>query len=1596
MYYAKYGDSYLHDPLSDDTLVADLSISATVNEKGTASFTIAPTHPLYSKLSLQDPSNFVFIYDDDTILFDGYIVDTSVSFDGTMSVDCDGALGYLEQCRIRPYATLPSDDDDPNITYLNSSDYDGYVKWLFDEYNKRCDSWKQIKLGKNEAASIATSNYVYRSNTEYPTFAEEIEDKVLDDPGGYLFLRHEGNTRYVDYFKDCTDVNAQIIDFGVNLLDYTRSDETSDMATAIIPIGQTARYLVDGEEVAHMNMLEESGGWTGDSDSISKWNINGPNGEQLTVKTAPEASKGTHSGVSYSYRCPLATIYEDAEVSEVEVGEVLKYSESSSDDSDDDSDGWLYEIVAVGDVYAYTSDRKSASVTIQEVDGLYCLHRLGSAGQTDTSIRLEWNTEYTLQCQMKFASSGKVSNNSPVHAWCIYTNESSEMGSGGWDAAAWTYLSVEDLATGETTVAIDGTVDVQANRWYLITQKFKTISQYSAYKYCLFRPYIANGLGNGEWWINWIKLEKGVNASEWSAFPDDAEMTEMDLTIEDKGDGGTTVNGFYIEGDKVVYKPSRDSYGTIESQQSYDDYGDMDLLVTSAISDLISVGRPVTTIEISAVDLAMLYDDYKRLFPGQLVRIRSTPHNVDEYMMLSDMSLDLSDPSSTTYTFGVTYDSLTGQQNSKIKSLNASINKSLDKVSALTTEVKDSAKLIDSANAAAAKAYDASADNARNLTTAVTKIDSDIENLQKQVDGSIETWFYDHEPGNDVEPTKDWTTDADKNKHLGDLYYNTDTGYCYRYQNQNGVYSWSRITDTDVTKALDAAKNAQDTADHKRTVFVDTPTVPYEIGDLWVQGSTGDILRCATAKTKDETYAESDWVIASKYTDDSAANQVQSNLDETNTKVNKVEETANDAKEAADKAVISTVVEYAQSDSSTTAPTSGWSTDAPAFTEGKYIWMRQIVTYGSGETSTSTAVVITGNTGKGIKGDSAYIHIAYANSEDGKTDFSVDDPVGKSYIGQYSDDVEDDSTDPTKYKWTKIKGETGDQGPQGETGSRGTGTLKITTAPTYYTTTVGSFKPYYRILLSTVKTQASVDVVLVGDILQYSYYQYAVGYVDDTYVYTGNYTSIRGAQGATGSTGASVSAVKLQYALSTSSTTAPTSSWQDSVPDWETGKYIWQRSVTTIKSASGTTTTQYSDAVLYGAFTSLAKDVSGNSSKITQTANALGLSFGSNVATGTLIKADATNGVEVGYSSDGVNFDSTHTVQGIDTFGIHGVDHTALATFSKDTIDLGIGSDSSKITLGNRRISVYDEYDSTSTTYKHKGYIESEDSLQISSQNSTGREYAEVLVSPVMRYTPEGGATANGYNARLTTLAYSSTSSNDVYCSGSIMNHSQPSMNDLRLSSHWIQKTIPIYQALSDVCTSSSMSSAANETTRLDTKSNIVASTKTLSEVTATGYELLWMGRCVVSSKNYWSGVRLNNDNSKTATFRIFESTNGETTTASGEYVDVPVTDAIQRLKQKTFYGSKVVTLSAVDSSHATCVLFTMKEFLSLTGLVEISKTNCWISCMNGDANAQNNIWSMMPSIDYSAQKIHLMCLTSLKLDAVSIRVNYAVTIKTT
>lgn len=146
---------------------------------------------------------------------------------------------------------------------------------------------------------------------------------------------------------------------------------------------------------------------------------------------------------------------------------------------------------------------------------------------------------------------------------------------------------------------------------------------------------------------------------------------------------------------------------------------------------------------------------------------------------------------------------------------------------------------------------------------------TDINNLQSQIDGQIETFFYDYEPTLQNIPASGWTTNEERKKHEGDLFYWKSKGYAYRFMQDGATWKWQLVQDTDITLALAAAEKAQDTANHKRRVFVVQPEPPYDIGDLWTQGANGDLMRCRVARASG-SYDSSDWEKASKYTDDSS------------------------------------------------------------------------------------------------------------------------------------------------------------------------------------------------------------------------------------------------------------------------------------------------------------------------------------------------------------------------------------------------------------------------------------------------------------------------------------------------------------------------------------------------------------------------------------------------------------------------------------------------------------------------------------------------------------------------------------------------------
>ena len=362
-----------------------------------------------------------------------------------------------------------------------------------------------------------------------------------------------------------------------------------------------------------------------------------------------------------------------------------------------------------------------------------------------------------------------------------------------------------------------------------------------------------------------------------------------------------------------------------------------------------------------------------------------------------------------------------------------------------------------------------------NLEKYVEEVLEDISNLQDQVDGNISTWFFSGIPTLENSPAVDWTTEEEKANHLGDLYYDKDTGYAYRFSLENNVYSWLKLTDSDVTEALALANAAQDTADSKRRVFVTTPTPPYDVGDIWFKDNA-DLYRCRASRSSGE-YNEVDWIIATKYTDDTYAMGVKAVLDQFKETVETdyatkvaLETTAESIRGSVstvttkvttlegkvDDTVASIVSEYKIQGSS-----DEWSTTFPNRQEGQVVLRRNKTIYVDGTFEYSAEEEITGDKGDtgetgatgpqgpqgeqgeqgiqgppGVNGTSSYFYVRYSVNADGNpmTTTPTDD---SKYMGVASTTSATAPTSNADYTWSLIKGADGQNGTPGAPGENG-------------------------------------------------------------------------------------------------------------------------------------------------------------------------------------------------------------------------------------------------------------------------------------------------------------------------------------------------------------------------------------------------------------------------------------------------------------------------------------------------------------------------------------------------------------------------------
>lgn len=157
----------------------------------------------------------------------------------------------------------------------------------------------------------------------------------------------------------------------------------------------------------------------------------------------------------------------------------------------------------------------------------------------------------------------------------------------------------------------------------------------------------------------------------------------------------------------------------------------------------------------------------------------------------------------------------------------------------------------------------AQAETEKKLIKYAESVTKSLQNLQEQVDGQVEDWYYDYEPAINNLPASEWTTQEEKEKHIGDRFFWKSKGYAYRFMQDNTEWKWVLLKDTDITTALKNAADAKDIADGKRRTFLQQPVPPYDVGDLWMDGT--NILACVIPKVKDGIYAASDWSKLNKY-----------------------------------------------------------------------------------------------------------------------------------------------------------------------------------------------------------------------------------------------------------------------------------------------------------------------------------------------------------------------------------------------------------------------------------------------------------------------------------------------------------------------------------------------------------------------------------------------------------------------------------------------------------------------------------------------------------------------------------------------------------
>ena len=218
--YQVYCDGQLiHDPRLQGYQLVSPSLSLELNKTGTFTFTLYPDHPGYGAISKL--KSIIEVKKDGAVLFRGRPLSSQEGFYRQQTYTCEGELAFLLDSRVRPFEMAGG------VTELFS--------YLIQHHNEQVEEAKQFKAGNVTVTD--PNDYINRSNVTYETTWDIFNTRLLDTLGGYLWVRHEPDGVYLDYLADFPNMSTQRITFGENLLDYARTRDGSEIATALIPLG---------------------------------------------------------------------------------------------------------------------------------------------------------------------------------------------------------------------------------------------------------------------------------------------------------------------------------------------------------------------------------------------------------------------------------------------------------------------------------------------------------------------------------------------------------------------------------------------------------------------------------------------------------------------------------------------------------------------------------------------------------------------------------------------------------------------------------------------------------------------------------------------------------------------------------------------------------------------------------------------------------------------------------------------------------------------------------------------------------------------------------------------------------------------------------------------------------------------------------------------------------------------------------------------------------------------------------------------------------------------------------------------------------------